>query len=259
MVPTWDSGASGSLGSLLQSWDLSQMQGPCFFSPLLLLSPLCPLVPWDLLNLRKPWKSVAVSGPQSDSGALLPFPPSPPRPHWPSGASGSHGAFNSIGVSVRLRGLAPLTPSPPCLLGLPGSLRPLEPQEALEAFSSLGASVRHRGLAPLYLLTPRPPCVPLDLHGAYGASEHLWQIWVPLLSLTPHVPWASLAPLQPQEALEAFGSLGASVRLRDLDPLVPSPSRPPWPALDLWSLRKPWEPLAVLGPQSDSGALLETW
>ena len=121
-------------------------------------------------------------------------------------------ALDSFWSSVRLRGLAllappyPLTAShPPLPLNLPGTLQPSwglrKPWDPLEAFSSLGSSVRLRSLAPL---TPHPL--------APSHSPH------PLSLPGPHQPsWGLRKPCKP---LEAFGSLGSSVRLRGLVPLA---------------------------------------
>ena len=166
-------------------------------------------------------------------------------------------AFGSFGSSVRPRGLVPLSsPCPPHSMSICGLLEPSlglrKPWEPLEAFSSFGSSVRLRDLVPLVPLThclllpspPEPPWVPgtsLRLQEALRAFESIWQPWVfsqtrglvPLASLTPSLPLAphslslpgSLGPplglRKPWEPLEAFSSLGSSVRLRGLVPLVP--------------------------------------
>ena len=76
--------------------------------------------------------------------------------------------------------------------------------------------------------------------------------------MVPSLPGASL---RPQEALGAFGSLGASdsgtfVPHHPLTPLAPSPLGLPEASRSPGNLQQSWEPLAALGPQSDSGALL---
>ena len=118
------------------------------------------------------------------------------------------------------------------------------PWEPLEAFSSLGSSVRLRGLA---LLAPPPLTAP----------------WLPL---TPEPPWTlvpSLGHRKPSEPLEAFGSLGSSIRLRSLAPSHPpislslpfAPPHPlslPGPRKPFWGLRKPWEPSEAFGSLGSS-------
>ena len=128
-----------------------------------------------------------------------------------------------------------------------------------------------------------------------GTPKHTPQSPLPhtsiLLPLTPPDPLSLPGPLRtswglrkPWEPLEAFGSLGSSVRLRGLaslaPPHLPSPlslplapyhplspplslPRPPWvpgtflgPREALGAFTSLWQPLAALGLQSDSGTLL---
>ena len=174
-------------------------------------------------GLRKPWKPLAALGFQSDSGALLSLLPltsphslfspsrplSLPRPPWALGDFlglrkpwEPSEAFGSLGSSVRLRGLAPLTPLTPSFLpltplaslGLPGPLGPSwglsKPWEPLQAFGSLGSSVRLRGLASLApphfthsLSSPEPPWVSLGSWNLPGASGSLGSLQKPLTAL----------------------------------------------------------------------------
>ena len=249
----------GAFGSLWQPWVFSQTQGPCspypVFTPSCSPSPPGPLGPsW---GLSKPWEPLE--------------------------------AFGSLGSSVRLRGLAPIASPTPHSLSLPLAPEPpwapgtfLGPQEALGAFRSLGSLVGLRGLAPLApphsLLPPLPP-EPSWASGTYlgpqealQAFRSLWQHWLfsqtqgpcspcssyPLPPCSPCSPsFLSLpGPLgpswslrKPWEPLEAFGSIGSSVRLRVLAP--PSPLLPlalPCP------LGPSWAPGTLLGPQEALGA-----
>ena len=254
-------------------------------TPYLPLAPPCPLsLPGPLRTswgLRKPWEPLEAFGSLGSSfihRGLAPLPP----PH-------------------------PLTLSrSPLPLSLPGPLGPSwglrKPWEPLEAFGSLGSSVRLRRLASLaspHPLTPShsplPPEPPWDLPGASGSLGSLQKpsaalglqsdsgALLPLLPSPPCslslclTPWVSLGlsgPLgpfwglrKPWEPMEAFGSLGSSVRLGGLasphPPCSPLPPEPSWASLDPWdlpvasgSLRSLRKPLAVLGLQSDSEALL---
>ena len=78
------------------------------------------------------------------------------------------GAFGSLGASVRLRGLVPLTP-----LTLWASWGLRQPWEPLAAFGSLGASVRLRGIAPHPPRAPLWPQAALGAFGSLGASVRL--------------------------------------------------------------------------------------
>ena len=186
---------------------LSETQGPC--SP---CSPH-PLVPCTLSSPRH----------LSLCGSLLtPWGPWSLKKPWKPSAV--------LGLQSNSGTLHPLTSLPPWLPWPPGASRlPVEPQQVLEAFSSLGVSVRLRSLALLaliYPLAPLTPPHPLGLPAHTGASFRL---------------------LEPQEALEAFSSLGASVRLRGLAPLVPFTLLTPfvpgpfWLPWGLWSLRSLWQ------------------
>ena len=111
-------------------------------------------------------------------------------------------------------------------------------------------------LPPTSILLPLAPSHPLSLPGPLRTSWGLRKPWKPL---------------------EAFGSLGSSVRLRGLAspapthlPLLPltpshplSPPEPPWVSLGPWdlpgaseSLGSLWKPFAALGLQSDLFPLL---
>ena len=124
---------------------------------------------------------------------------------------------------------------------------------------------------PNQTLAPWAFCTPgtfVESQEALGAFGNLWQPWVfsqtpgpcsptPSLPLTSPHPLSLPGPLgpswglrKPWEPLEAFGSLGSSVRLRGLAPPPPHTS----PCLlslsgslePSWGLRKPWEPWASL-------------
>ena len=123
------------------------------------------------------------------------------------------GGFSGLMASVILRPYSPCSQSwPPCLLSLPGPS--LGSQKALGVLGSLGASDSEA----LFSLLPSPP-------EPTRSSE------------------TSLGPR------EAFGSLGASVRLRTLFPLLPCPFVSPHPLSLTGSLEPPWglgKPLTAL-------------
>ena len=185
--------AFGSLGSSVRLRDLVPLAPP---HPSLSLAPLSPLTPsaslghWNLPgasgSLGSLWKPLAAFGLQSDSGALLPLLPS----------------------SLSL----PLTPS--C-----SPSPPEPPWVSLDAWDLPGASASLGSL--------QKPLAALDLQSDSGALLSLLPL-NPSLILTPPCPlslpeplWASGTFLGPQEALDAFGKLGSSVRLRGLPSLAP--------------------------------------
>ena len=242
-------------------------------------TPQSPLPPTSILLPSLPlipWASLGFPGPLEFSWGL--------RKTWEPLQ-----AFSSLGSSVRLRDLAslapphplslPLTPSHP--LSLPRSLWVpgtfLGTQKALGALTSLQQPLAALGLQsdsgtllPLLPLTPSrslsPPLAPwasLDLPGYLGPSWGLGKPWEPsqafgrlwqplglqsdseaLLPLLPLTPSCFLSlPLTPS----CFLSLPRP-------PWVPGTFLGPWEALGAFtSLR---QPLAALGLQSDSGALL---
>ena len=213
--------------SLWQPWVFSQTQEPC-----------SPCSPTPSLPLAPPCfpHPLSLPGPLGSSWSLR-------KPCEPSEG------FGSLGSSVRLKDLAPphpllclapLTPlAPPCFLSLlgpwdlPGACR--KPWEPSEGFGSLGSSVRLRDLAPL--APPHPslpssslaPPYPLSLPGSLRPS------------------WGLRKPWEPSEA---FGSLGSSVRLRDLAP--PPPCSPLLP-------EPPWTAGTFLGPQEALQAFGSLW
>ena len=265
-MPSWVPGtflgpqeALGAFTSLWQPWVFSHTQGPCFpcspSSPSLSLTPSCPHLPlslpgspWALGTFLGPQEAfggfasflqpLAALGLQSDSGILLPLLPlnpiisshslSPPGPPW-----ASLGPWDLPGVSGSLGSLH----KPLAALGLQsysGALLPLLPLIPLTFSHSL--------LPPL---APEPPWVslgPWDLPGASGTLGRLCKLSA------------------------AFGSLGSSVRLRDLASLAPPQphhflSLPliSWASLGLpgplgpsWGLRKPWEPSQAFGSLGSS-------
>ena len=156
----------------------------------------------------------------------------------------------------------PLTPSHPLSLPIPpwvaGTF--LRPQEALEAFTSLqqplaalglqsysGAVLSLLPLTPSHPLSlPRPPCVPGTFLGpqeALGAFTSLRQPWVFSQTQGPCFPCSPSLPLTPSHYISP--------------PEPPYASRGPWDLPGaLGSLGRLCKPLAALGFQSDSGALL---
>ena len=162
-------------------------------------------------------------------------------------------AFSSLGTSVRLWSLAPLTPRPPWPLG------PLEPQEALEVFGSPGASVRLRGLAPLTPSHLLGLFASQDLPRSSGAQEALeafssLRALVRLRSLAPPCPLGLSGPLGP---LKPWKSLAAS-RLQTQGPCSPLPLTPPCPLAipcSVSPLGPPWLP----GPFGASGSPWSLW
>ena len=160
-------------------------------------------------------------------------------------------AFNSLGSSVRLRDLAPLTPS--CSLSPWGLRKPWKPSAALGLQLDLGALLPSHSL----LL----PLTPLE---AFGSLQQPWVFSQTQGPCSPH-PLLLPEPLGPQEALEAFGSLGSSVRLRGFAPFSlplapPHPLRSPGtflgPQEALGAFESLQQPSAALGLKSDLGALL---
>ena len=174
-----------------------------------------------LWGLRKPWEPSAALEPQPESGpcSLVSRPPWLP---WPFGALGSLQQF----WSLRLWGLAPLASLAPWGLWNHGSLW------------QSWASVRLGGLDPPHSEASLGPLEPGTLlPSPSGASGSLWQSW-DLGHSGVLLPLGLPGTSGASESLQQ--SLG--LRLRGFAPLAP--------------LRKPWKPLAVLGPQSDSGVLL---
>ena len=116
--------------------------------------------------------------------------------------------------------LAPPHPSPLTPTEMVGTLKPphpLGPQEAFGVFESLAALALQSDSEALFPLPPHSPSFP-------GPLKPPWDL---------RKPW---------EPSETFGSLGPSVRLRGLVPLLPS------------SLLAPPCPLSILGPQEALGA-----
>ena len=134
-----------------------------------------------------------------------------------------------------------------------GLRKPWEPLEALGLQSDSGALLSLLPLiSPHSLLLPLTPLASLGLPGPLGPS------WVS----------GSLGSLQkPLAALGLQSDSGALLPLLPSLPLTPScllsPPETPWVSLGPWdlpgasgSLGSLWKPLAALGLQLDSGALL---
>ena len=283
--------AFSSLGSSVRLRDLASLTSPHSLSlPLAPSHPLSlpgfPWAPGTFLGPQKAlgafWMPLAALGLQSDSEALLLLLPltSPCSLSLPLASSHplslseplgpSWGlrkpwepleAFGSLGSSVRLRGLAsvapphlpllPLTPShpfsppePPWVFLGPGTF--LGPQKVLGAFRSLWQPwVFSQTQGPCFHCSPSPPLTP---------SHSLSPLLASLASLGPS--WGLRKPWEP---LEAFSSLGSSVRLRDLASLAPltspcSLSLPLAPSRSLSLPGLPWAPGTFLGPQKALGA-----
>ena len=233
--------ALGALASLWQPWVFSQTQGPCF--PCSPSPPSLPLTPSCSLSLPgSPWAPGTFLGPQEALGAF--------RSLW------QPWVFSQTQRPCFPCSSHPLAPSHS--LGLSG---PMGPSWGLrkpwEPLADSGALLSLLPLTPLLPLAPSHPLSPPE---------------PPLVSLGPwNLPEASGSLLEP---LQAFGSIGSSVRLRGLASLAPpspplapshslSPPEPPWASLDPWdlpgasaSLGSPCNPSAALGFQSDSAALL---
>ena len=96
------------------------------------------------------------------------------------------------------------------------------------------------------IYTDPAPYIYMDLALYIHHWSHIYATGAIYTPFAPLVPWASLAPWGLRKLWEpskAFGSLGASFRLRGLVPLGPPCSHPlslPGPLGSPWGLRKPW-------------------
>ena len=192
-------------------------------------SPLCPTSVWSIGSEGASWE--LGKGPLAQqkwwaSQNLAPQVVGTPK-HTPQSPLDPTSAY-SIGSGGSKLGVRGGTLGPTEVVGTPKlgptggghpKTYPWEPLAALGLQSDSGALLPH----PLSPLTPSASLGPWDLPRASGSLGSLWQPWVFSQTQGPCSP----TPLLPLTSL--------------------SPS---------WGLRKPWEPLAVLGLQSDSGALL---